>query len=341
MYVAGPNGQVTLAVPANPQADAAKAGAIAGAEQWARVGPAIAIDQAQIRPVSPGQTLTSGLTIGTPGNGVPAPGASGVAGGTAPTPVNAANAPGSYVPGNFAKMVDDAHAKDQADVAADTEKTKAGNGIYGTTATIRSMLPNVTTGQFAEPKLLMAQWASALGMSPEAVQKYVGTDTPGGELLQKKLFELSTGAVRGMGAREPGSVIAMFNKNYPNLSSRGPTIEAMTRLLDMDQRRQADYTEGKQQALSDARNQYGQTGQYNGLVGFDNKFNQSNSPVVYQGAALAAAKMPYSVWSKGLSPQQQAQAMQMASSHWNDVTGFFGPPENDGKPERFHTPGGR
>ena len=218
------------------------------------------------------------------------------------------------------------HEKDVANVQADIDKAKAGNKIYGTTATIRATLPEVTTGILADPKLYAGQWASALGMSPENVLKYTGTKPVEGEILQKKLFELQTGAARELGAREPGSVIAMYRENYPNMKSQNMTINAMTRLLDMDQRHQSDYANAKAKALDAARADYQTNGQhYNGLTDFDSKFHETNNPIVYTAAALLAAKMPHATWANGLSPDQQEQAVQLATTHWNDVKGFMHP----------------
>jgi hypothetical protein len=105
------------------------------------------------------------------------------------------------------------------------------------------------------------------------------------------------------------------------------TVNAMTRLLDMDQFRQQDYVAAKQNTLTAAREAYANGGSYTGLNGFDSKFNTSNNPAVYQAAALAAAQMPYGTWSRGLSADQQRQAIQLAQSHWSDFNKFIGPNE--------------
>jgi hypothetical protein len=229
-------------------------------------------------------------------------------------------------------------AADAAEVQKDQEKAAAGNSTLGTTATIRATLPSVTTGKGADYRLALSQWAASLGFSPEKAAEFTGTNPVDGELLQKKMFELSTGAVRGMGAREPGSVVSMFQKNYPNMNSQNTTIDAMTRLLDMDQMRNADYAAAKRTAYGASVNGINETDGYKGLDGFDDKFNKTNNPSVYQAAALAAGKLPYATWSNGLSPEDQTAALKLAARTWHDA-GAYGPGQNGGA-EVWHTMGG-
>lgn len=210
----------------------------------------------------------------------------------------------------------------QADIdtklaAEEQAKALEGHTLLGTTSTIRSQLPNVTTGKGADARLVTSQVASALGMSPEKAQSYFGTNPVSGELLQKKLFELSTGAVRGMGAREPGMVVQMFAKNYPNMNSQNMTIDSMTRLLDMDQTYKEDASAGKRDYLNQSLSQGAQAGSdgaYRGLSGYT-----PPDPKVYQSAALASGGMPFADWSKGLTPQEQTAALKLTARAYPDA----------------------
>ena len=234
-----------------------------------------------------------------------------------------------------AQAITESQAKNDADeVSKQQAMIQSGHNVLGTTATIRANLPNVATGAGADQRLLGSQIGAALGVSPQNMQAWLGTNPVNGELLQKKLFELSTGAVRGMGAREPGSVLAMFQKNYPNLTSRDMTIDAMTRLIDTDQTYKEDEVNGRQQYLNQQIQNVGQGQPYNGLGGY-----QQPDPRTYQAAALATGKLPYTTWSKGLSPQQQTQALTLAKRLWPDA-GAYGPGQNGG-PEVWHTTGGQ
>jgi hypothetical protein len=279
-----------------------------------------------------------------PGAGAPPTVGAQVAPGAAPVPQ--VPAPSALAPGvipltgnargpEAAQAITESQAKNDADeVSKQQAMIQSGHNVLGTTATIRANLPNVATGAGADQRLLGSQIGAALGVSPQNMQAFLGTNPVNGELLQKKLFELSTGAVRGMGAREPGSVLAMFQKNYPNLSSRDMTIDAMTRLIDTDQTYKEDEVNGRQQYLGQQIQGVGQGQPYNGLGGY-----QQPDPRTYQAAALATGKLPYATWSKGLSPQQQTQALTLAKRLWPDA-GAYGPGQQGG-PEVWHTTGGQ
>ena len=236
-----------------------------------------------------------------------------------------------------AQAITESQAKSDADeISKQQAMIQSGHNILGTTATIRANLPNVATGAGADQRLLGSQIGAALGVSPQNIQAWLGTNPVNGELLQKKLFELSTGAVRGMGAREPGSVLAMFQKNYPNLSSRDMTIDAMTRLIDTDQTNKEDEINGRQQYLNQQIQNVAQGQPYNGLGGY-----QQPDPRIYQAAALATAKLPYTTWSQGLSTQQQTQALTIAKRLWPDAGGWGPDPGQNGGPKVWYAPGGQ
>lgn len=233
-------------------------------------------------------------------------------GGGTSVPLTVGSPRGQEVTQNVTQSQADADTKAIADQQA---QIMQGHNMLGTTATIRSTLPNVTTGQGADARLLSSQIGAAMGISPDSMQKYVGTNPVMGELLQKKLFELSTGAVRGMGAREPGSVMQMFQKNYPNMTSQNMTIDAMTRLLDMDQTYKEDEVNARRDYLNNDLATVKNGGSYQGLSGYT-----PPDPKLYQAAALASGGLPYANWSQGLSPQQQTQALRLAARVYPDAT---------------------
>lgn len=212
--------------------------------------------------------------------------------------------------------IQESQGKDDAkNIAEEQAKIATGHGTLATTQTIRSTLPQVTTGVAAEQRLRAQQIFTALGVPDATAKEWTGTSAPMGEILQKKLFELSTGAVRGMGAREPGSVVAMFAKNYPNMTSQNMTIDAMTRLLDMDQTyKEAEIgARGGHLNSSVARLSSGQP--YQGMAGY-----AAPDPRPFQAAALAAGGMPFDVWSRGLTPEQQTAALKLAGHVWPDAS---------------------
>jgi hypothetical protein len=225
---------------------------------------------------------------------------------------------------------------DADEISKDQALTLKDHAIMGTSQTIRSMLPQVTQGTGAEQRLKLAQVFQSMGFSPQTVQSWTGTGAAPGEILQKKLFELSTGAERAaMGARGSASVVGMFTRNYPGMTSQNMTTDAMTRLLDMDQVYKENEIAGRQQYLAQQVQGVAQNKPYGGLANY-----QQPDPRVYQAAALASGGMPYSAWTTGLSDQQKTAALQLAAKVYPDATalGPPGPGHPNGVPHRFQPP---
>lgn len=216
-----------------------------------------------------------------------------------------------------AQAITETQAKADADeISKDQALTLKDHAIMGTSQTIRSMLPQVTQGVGAEQRLKAAQIFQSLGVAPQTAQSWLGTSAAPGEILQKKLFELSTGAERAaMGARGSASVVGMFTKNYPGMTSQNMTTDAMTRLLDMDQVYKENEIANRQQYLSQQVQGVAQGKPYGGLAEY-----KQPDPRVYQAAALASGGMPHSIWTSGLTPQQQTNALQLAAKVYPDAT---------------------
>src|SRR5581483_7603833 len=92
--------------------------------------------------------------------------------------------------------------------------------------------------------------------------------------FQKNATQLSTSAARTMGAREPGSVIAMFKNAYPNADLTQNTLNAMfTQLQGLN-----DYKRARQ-AAADAWRASPQNKAQGTLDNFQAKFNQNVDPM--------------------------------------------------------------
>jgi hypothetical protein len=111
-----------------------------------------------------------------------------------------------------------------------------------------------------------------------------------------------------MGAREPGSVMQMFQKNYPGMTSQNMTIDAMTRLIDMDQTYKEDEVAARGAHLANAVQGVANGQQYSSLNGYT-----PPDPKLYQAAALATGGMPKSAWAQGLSVPQQTQVLKLSA----------------------------
>lgn len=153
-------------------------------------------------------------------------------------------------------------------------------------------MPKVTTGWGADTKLEGARILKAVGVPDDKISEFMKTDVASGQILQKKFLELSAGAARGMGAREPGSVISMFAKAYPNLGTDPKAVALHTNALYMDRLRAQHLAQEKTNYLNKSVNGLPSTGQYRGLKGFNEQFNRSHPAELYLHAAEAMSGAP-------------------------------------------------
>jgi hypothetical protein len=178
---------------------------------------------------------------------------------------------------------------------------------------IQDFLPKVQTGWSAESKLEAGRILKGMGVPDEKVADLLKTDVASGQILQKKFLELSSAAARNMGAREPGSVISMFAKAYPNLGTDEKAVRLQTNALYMDRLRAQRLAEEKTNHLNASVNDYQQSGQYRGLKGFNENFNKAHNPETYLSAAEAMSGVPQG-WQRVKDPRQQSLVIGMIPS---------------------------
>lgn len=202
---------------------------------------------------------------------------------------------------------------DTEELAKDREKAIAGQADMANVRAIQDFLPKVKTGWGAETKLEGARILKGLGVSDEQIQDFLKTDVASGQILQKKFVELSAAAARTMGAREPGSVISMFSKAYPNLGTDPQAVSLQTNALYMDRLRAQHLAEQKTGYLNDSINGVQSTGKYRGLTGFNEQFNKTNPAEYYLHAAesMSGRGEP---WARIKDPNQQQQIINLIPS---------------------------
>jgi hypothetical protein len=284
---------------AQKQPEAQYAGQIATAQQNARVGPEIAIEQARPRMV-PGVGLVIPSQVGA-GNGAAG------ANGTAPNG-SAGGQPGVSVP-----VMTPAQEKVLQQNLTDTQERLKGyhsEGAaaveqVGNAAAITDLLGRVRLGWNANTVQQGARILSSLGVPDQSVSAFLGTDPSAGDALNKLFLQFSSAAVRQMGAREPGSVISLFAKSYPNLETQPHAAELMTNALRMQAQWKQDRANAAEQWALDQQRNMGNFGQnYRGLLGFEQQFANSNNPRDYWRAAAAMSNEPSIAW-QGLSADQK------------------------------------
>lgn len=194
-------------------------------------------------------------------------------------------------------------AKLDANEVQRANETAAGNfKDKATVQAVQDFLPRVQTGWNAGLKQDAAVILQGLGVDPSGMKDFMGTDASAGALLNKKFLELSSAATRAMGAREPGSVMQMFQKTYPNIDTPHDAIVLQTNGIKFDRQRQMEEANQKDQWFRNQVNGFKQGGQYNGLTGFNSAFNQSHDPTYYLRASEAVSAPDI---SQGLQKQIQ------------------------------------
>lgn len=257
-------------------------------------------------PPAPGTTPTAPVAPQTPGRGAGGVETFHVPGGatvvrTSPGPLGAQT--------GIAEL-----AKLDANRVNDARKEWATNARdIGTIQMIQDFLPKVATGWSAESRLEAGRVLQALGADPKGIQSFLGIDPTAGQLLNKKFLELSTAAVRTMGAREPGSVLQMFRKAYPNLETTPQAIILQTNALLMDRQRQLDYATSMEGRYRDSVNAAQAGGEYKGLTNFEHDFAKTNNPAMYLKAAEAMSGAAEVNW-KSMPPEMQSQVIGLIPS---------------------------
>lgn len=156
---------------------------------------------------------------------------------------------------------------DQANSMAETAQL-----IQSITGPLSSTTSPVAMGRWATEKQDLGRILIGLGISPDTVAQKI-TNVASGDVIQKNFLIQSASAVRQLGAREPGSVIALFSKAYPNLETQPQAVRLMENVFLMNAQRDKDAL-----ALANgfyAQNQAGLAGgkPYQPLSRFEADFN--------------------------------------------------------------------
>jgi hypothetical protein len=157
---------------------------------------------------------------------------------------------------------------------------------------INQLMGRTQMGWGADTRQEAAMILQGMGVSRENIQQLLGTDPTAGAALNKLFLKFSADAVRTMGAREPGSVIGLFAKAYPNLETDPDAARLMTSALQMDAQWKVDRAKAADRWAAAAQQNAGAFGEnYHGMQGFGEAFlNQANPHTYWQaGAAMAAA----------------------------------------------------
>jgi hypothetical protein len=175
---------------------------------------------------------------------------------------------------------------------------------------VNDLLSRARMGWRANDFQTAARVLNGLGVSDDNIQTLLHTNPAAGDELTKLFLQFSAGAVRQMGAREPGSVISLFAKAYPNLETVPNAAELMTNALRMRAQWQQDRADAAEKWNVEQQKGMGPFGQnYQGMNLFEKQFSQSNNPRDYWKAAQA-----FSIGDKA-EAQKAWQGMSEAEQH--------------------------
>lgn len=199
----------------------------------------------------------------------------------------------------------------------------AGTGAFGTQ---RTALANVL-------QTFSPEWANKFLAATTNIDPSKAADM---QKLTKELFQNTVGAeTSGLpGARYGAMLTRFFTDATPNINMQGDAIKEMLHIMLVGQQMVRDYSQG---AAGHFNNSYGAwrtdplTNQYTPMTNFDEKWTAPgavSAPDVYEAASNLLNGRGHGDWTKGLSPEQQTEAVRVAhraDPAWRPIRGQ-GPP---------------
>jgi hypothetical protein len=173
---------------------------------------------------------------------------------------------------------------------------------------IKNLIPVVgRTGWSGDTRAQAAKIAQSLGATPDQTQALFGINPNDADALQKQFLRLSAAATRQMGAREPGSVISLFQKAFPSFETTPPSLGHMVNLMQMEQQRALDKRDFVNKALM-APGGYGAGGMPGMLSQAEAGFDRQSGDTYLRAANAMTPNSPLPSWTPdalagGTSPQ--------------------------------------
>jgi len=268
-------------------------------------------------------------------------GGGGGAGNGGPTAGAAAVGPPTPTKGQETGMTNDLNmVKDDRNTVQDTQTSalRAQSAMFNIYDALKTLPATGSgTGAFAAQRMAAANVIATI--APDWAQKFMAATTnidptkvSDMQRLYKELYTNTVGAeTSGLpGARYGAMLTKFFQDATPNINMQGPAIKEMLNMMLVGQQMVRDYSQG---AAGHFNNSYGAwradplSNQYTPMTNFDEKWTAPgavSAPNVYEGASLLLNGRGYGDWSKGMSPEQQTEAVRVAhraDPAWRPVRG--------------------
>ncbi|HEX3862096.1 MAG TPA: glycoside hydrolase family protein [Stellaceae bacterium] len=173
---------------------------------------------------------------------------------------------------------------------------------FQSVALISDLMKQVQTGWGADTKASAAKILSGLGASDENIQKLLGINPTDADALNKTFLLQVSSAVRTMGAREPGSIVSLFAKNFPNLETQPNAIKLLENVFLMQ--------------AQQAQDKLGQAQQHQNTQLENLRTNQPYTPLTNMENSFAAGN------NKSINYLKAAEAMSYTGSGTNPLAGM-------------------
>lgn len=190
---------------------------------------------------------------------------------------------------------------------------------------LRAKIPNVASGAFGTERAAIGNFMATFG--PEWSQKFLaattGLDSSKASDQQefiKQAFSQVTSAESQLGGARIGAMLTTyFSKAMPNINMQPGAIKDMTNFLLIGNQMARDYAEGAASHYNASRDAFRADpigNPYQPLTKFDQAWEApraTSAPPVYEAAALLLNGRAYGTVSKGLTPEQMAEAYRIAT----------------------------
>ena len=198
------------------------------------------------------------------------------------------------------------------------------------------------TGFFGAGKAQAASLiASTFGPdTAHTVQGILGLDDPSSsEQFNKLMFSAASAQEnQNVGARGGYNLTKAYAAANPGLQSQKETIRDILNVQSIANLMHQDYTQGLLDHVAQQSQGFRTGGDYQPSGTYQAQWARSNQPRVFLAAAEALNQQPFAKWSKGLSQDEQQQALGIAARVNN--TASYNGPQGDAALTRYGAPGG-
>lgn len=182
---------------------------------------------------------------------------------------------------------------------------------------VRDLAARIPTGSFGEARTGIANFLQTF--SPEWANRFVAAvsnidPSKAGAMQEfvKQTFQTVTSAESQLaGARIGARLTEFFSKAMPNINMQGDAVRDMVNFLLIGNQMVKDYGNGASTHYNASRDAFLEDPVHNRFQPLS-KYDQSwlaadgvHAPAVYEAAAMALNRRPFSEWGKGLSPAQK------------------------------------